>query len=98
MIPNDVLLYSCFAQPSSEKVPPAVDGDKYRDPQLGNVQRGNDFETLSPKWTVFIKSLPSGLKELCGRGSRKTVRASDYGGNQGNKAMIHNSIHVLHQR
>jgi hypothetical protein len=26
-----------------------------------------NFEKLSPKWDVFNKILPSGLRELCGR-------------------------------
>jgi hypothetical protein len=32
--PSDILLYSlCLAQPSSEMLPPAADGDNYRHPQ-----------------------------------------------------------------
>jgi hypothetical protein len=33
-----------------------------------------DFEILSPKWDVFIKSLSSEVRELCGREARKTVK------------------------
>lgn len=36
-----------------------------------------DLITLSPNWDVFSKSLPSRLKELCGRGGRKSVRAEE---------------------
>jgi len=40
MTSNDILSYSdqCLAQPSSETLPPAVDGSKYRDPQLHIMQ------------------------------------------------------------
>jgi hypothetical protein len=31
-----------------------------------NMKRVRDLETLSPKWVVLIKSLPSGLREPCG--------------------------------
>ena len=34
-----------------------------RDPQLGNVQKVRDFTTLTPKWDIFIKPLPSGYVE-----------------------------------
>jgi hypothetical protein len=36
MTPNGFLLLidQCLAQPSSEKVPPAADGKRYRDPRL----------------------------------------------------------------
>jgi hypothetical protein len=49
MAPNDILIDECLGQPSSEKLPPAVDGNKHRDPQLDNVQRLRDLEALSPK-------------------------------------------------
>jgi hypothetical protein len=44
--------------------PPTVDGSKYRDLQLDNVQRVSDLETFSPKWDVSIKSCPSDLRKL----------------------------------
>jgi len=31
------------------------------------MRRVRDLGTLSPEWDVFIKSLPSGLRELWGR-------------------------------
>lgn len=37
------------------------------------MQRANDFGTLSTKWDVFIKFLPSGPRELCRRGGRKIL-------------------------
>ena len=40
-----------------------------------SVQRVLHFGALCPKWTVFIKFLPSGLRDLCGTGRRTTVRA-----------------------
>ena len=54
---------------------------KWRDPQLDNER---DLGTLSPKWDVFIKPFPSGLRKLCGRGSRKIIRARGGGRHQGN--------------
>ena len=42
-----------------------------------------DMGTLSSEWNVFI-NLPSDLRDLCGRGSRKIVEGREYGGHQGN--------------
>lgn len=39
------------------------------------VQRVRDFGTLSPNWEVFVKLLPSRLRDPYWRGDRKTVRA-----------------------
>ena len=33
-----------------------------------------DFEALRPKWGVFTKSVPMGLRNLCGRGDERSVR------------------------
>lgn len=41
----------------------AVNGNKYRDPQLHKVQWVGDLGTLSPKWDVSLKSLPWGSRE-----------------------------------
>ena len=49
-------------------LPSAVEGNKDRDPQLDKVQRVGDLGTLSPKKDVSVKSLPSKLRELCGKG------------------------------
>jgi hypothetical protein len=40
----------CLSQPSSEKLSPAVDGNKYRDPQRDGMQRVRDLGILSLKW------------------------------------------------
>jgi hypothetical protein len=44
-------------------LPFAADRNKYRDPQPDIMQRVKDLGTLSPKWDVIIKSLPSGLRD-----------------------------------
>jgi hypothetical protein len=51
-----MLLDQCLAQPSSEKLPLAVDGDRYRDLKPDTIQRMKGLATLSPKWEVSIKS------------------------------------------
>lgn len=48
----------CLNQPSSEKLPSAVDGNSYRDPQLDSVERERDFGISSPKWDVFVTFFP----------------------------------------
>jgi hypothetical protein len=35
------------------------------------------FRALSPKWDVFIKALPSTLRELCRRGGKKAVKSQE---------------------
>lgn len=45
--------------------------------------RTRTLGTLSPKWDVFIKSLPLALKKLCKGGGRKIVRATGDGLHQG---------------
>jgi hypothetical protein len=47
-----------------------------------------DLRILSSKWDVFMKSLPSGLRELCRRGSRK-IRASGEGAKE-TRSSTHN--------
>lgn len=44
----------------------------------------SDFGTRSLKYYVFIKTLPSRLRELCGRGSRMITRAREGEQHQGN--------------
>ena len=46
---------------------------------MDDVQRVRDFEELGPKWDVFIKLLPSRLRDLRGRRQRKIIRARGYG-------------------
>jgi hypothetical protein len=77
-----------LVQSSSEKLPPAGDGNKYRDPQLDNEQRVRVRGKLSTKWDVTIISIPSGLREPCRRGDRKIVRAREDGGQQGNRTFL----------
>lgn len=64
-----------MSQPSSKKLPSAVDGKKHRDLQLDNVQSVRERETLSPTCDVFIKTFLSGLRALYVRWGRKIVRA-----------------------
>lgn len=62
---------------SSEKLPPATLGTKYKDPQPDVTKRVRDVGTLIHTLDVFIKSLPSWLPEPCVRGGRKAVRARE---------------------
>jgi hypothetical protein len=55
----------CFAQPSSEKLPPEVHWN--RDPQLDNMQRMGDFASFSPKRDITRKPLLSRLRVLMRR-------------------------------
>jgi hypothetical protein len=75
----------CLAQPSSEKLPPAADRDRYRDPQPYNMQKVRDLETLSPKLDLSIKSFPLEPREPNSRGSRKCARARGDHRHQENK-------------
>ena len=62
IILNDILPYlqiECLAQPPSEKLLPAADGNRYRDLQSDLKQRMKDLGALSPEWNVSIKPLPS---------------------------------------
>ena len=77
----------CLDQPSSEKLPPAAEVNKYRDPQLDTMQRVRDPGILSPKCDVFIKFLPSELWEPCRWGGRKRKRTRRDGGHQLNKVL-----------
>jgi hypothetical protein len=58
MTRNDILLFSYqyLIQLSSEKLPPAADVAKCRDPQLDITQRVRDPRTFSSKRDVSIKS------------------------------------------
>lgn len=62
--------------PLSERLPYAADQNKYRDPQsVTQSLRVKDFGAFSSNWDVSVKSHPSGLREIYGRGGRKDVRA-----------------------
>lgn len=54
------------------------------------MQRVSRFGTLSPKWDVVIKPLPSGLRELCGRGDGKIVGARGDGDSKETESSRHN--------
>lgn len=68
-----MLIDQCLAQSSSEKLPPAEGGSKCRDPHLDNVKRVRDLVTVSPKWKVITKYLPSWFREDCEKGGRKNT-------------------------
>lgn len=51
------------------------------------MHRLGNFRTLSPNWDVFIKHFPAGLRDLCGRGSRKIVRTKRDGWPQEDNAL-----------
>jgi hypothetical protein len=65
------------AQPSSEELPPAADGNKYR---FCREQSG-------PKWDVSIKTLPSGIRKPLRRGANEGVRTRRDGEYQGYKPL-----------
>lgn len=54
-----MLIDLCLALPSSEKLPPAADGNKYRDLWLKNMQRVKDLGILS----ISTKPHPTGFRE-----------------------------------
>jgi hypothetical protein len=56
------------------------------------MQRVRDFGALSPKWDVFTNPLPSGLRVLCRRASRKIIGARGNGRHQGTVPPSHNSV------
>ena len=62
-------------QPSSEKLPPVEDGNKYRDPHPDIMLKVSDFGILITERDVFIKSFPPELREFCRSGGRKSVKA-----------------------
>lgn len=76
----------CLVQPSSEKLSPVADGNEYRDPQMGKVQRVRDLGILYPTKYVFINMLPLWLRKSCIRRGKKIVRAIVGGVHQGNRA------------
>lgn len=80
MTSNDstILIDQCLNQSSSERIPLAADEKRYRDPQTDILLRD------SLEWEVFIKSLPSELRESHGREDGKIIRARRRGGHQGN--------------
>lgn len=57
----------------SEQLLFGIDGNKYKAPQLDKEEREGDISALRLNWDVFIKSLPSRLRALCGRGIGKAL-------------------------
>lgn len=57
-----------------EKLSPAVDGN-IQGSTIEQDQGIKSLRALTPRWNVFIKSLPSGLRDLCQRGDKRIVRA-----------------------
>jgi hypothetical protein len=87
MIPKSILLYlgQCLAQPSSEKLPPAIDWNTETHSWTMCRECGTSEHSLQMVYP--IKLLSSGLRESCGREGGKIVRAREDGGHQGNKAL-----------
>ena len=57
----------------SKKLASAAERNKCRNPQVENVQRLSNSGTVNPEGDVSIKSLLSGIMELCKKGGRKTA-------------------------
>lgn len=72
MIPRIIENYR-LAQTTSEQLLFGIDGNKYKAPQLDKEEREWDISALRLNWDVFIKSLPSRLRALCGRGIGKAL-------------------------
>ena len=49
MTPNDTVILIDQWSAIIREVPPAADGNKYRDPQIGNMQTGRDLATFGLK-------------------------------------------------
>lgn len=85
MTPNDnsvILIDQCFVQPSSQKLPPAADGNINRDPQSYNMKRVRKLGTFSPRKDVSVKLFPS----LRGTAEEEAEIVRGDGGQQRNKA------------
>lgn len=64
--------------------PPDASGNKYRDPQQYIIQSVRDLGTLTHKWDVSIKSLPSQFSVPLGRRGRNSLTAKGYREHQEN--------------
>lgn len=80
MIPDDITHRPVPCSTIIREASSVANGNKYRHPELDNVQKVKNLETIRTKWDVSIKSLPLGSGNSCQRGVRKSVRA---GGNKG---------------
>lgn len=72
----------CLAQPSSEKLPPVVNENKYRDSQPYSRQNVRDLGTLSLK-EMSPSNAPWQDSGYCGRRGSQSLRAGGDGGDQG---------------
>ena len=90
----------CLAQPTSDKLPPATDENKHRDPQTDNMQKVRDLGTLSPNREGSIKFFLTGTRKLCGRGGRKSIKARGDGRYRESRPSRHNraGTHMNSQR
>ena len=81
MTPNDSLLflYWCLILPSSQKLPPAASGNKFRDAQSDIIQKVRDIGPLGPKLDVSIKSHTLENTEHCEKGGKRMLRAGKDG-------------------
>lgn len=82
---SSVFVNQCLAQSSLRKFLPTVDTTKYRGSPLDNMQKVRCLKTHIATQDVFIKFFHSEIRELCGRGGRKIIRAKGNGRHQGNK-------------
>lgn len=82
---SSVFIDQCLAQSFLRKLPPIVDKTKYRGAPLDNMQKVRYLKTHIAKQDIFIKFFHSVIRELCGRGGRKIIRANGNGRHQGNK-------------
>lgn len=62
-------------------------GIKYGHPQPAITRRMGDLETLSCEGDVFIKFLPTGLREPWGKETERVLRAREDGRHQENKVL-----------
>lgn len=63
-----------LAQPSSEKLPHATDGNKYKDPQLDIMKREGEKENDLRTRNSIYQTFPLELKKHYRRGDRMSVR------------------------
>ena len=84
-----------LVQLSSENPSLITDRNRHREPSLDHMQRVRDFEILSLKRHVSIKSLPSELREPCRRGGRKSARVRGNGEHKGKESFYINRMDEL---
>lgn len=50
LMTSALLIDPCRAQPASEQLPPAADGNRCRGPQIDTMQRARELQTLISRW------------------------------------------------